>query len=114
MATYSDQRETRLIFVLTRDEETTTRTISIPGAIAEEDTQTAVLNAFKSFRTGVLTERTQDSVYNPDLRQFVQPSNWRDDTGSSEVDSDPWTTTDIELEFYKVTKERYTAEDLNP
>lgn len=44
------------------------------------------------------------------MNQFVQPSTWRDSTGSS-IDAEdataPWTTTDVAVEVYSVTKTRY-------
>ena len=115
MATISTTQETRLIFKL-RDEDGNAkeRTIAIPGKIATSSTQDAVLSAYGDFRTHVLNASPGAADF--DFRQFVQTSNWRDETGSSETATDlaTYTTEDIELEFYKVDKTRYGADDLTP
>lgn len=115
MATVTTTNETRLIFKL-RDEDGNAkdRTIAIPGLVATSETQAAVLTAYGAFRTHILNATPSAGDF--DYRQFVQTSNWRDETGSSQSSSDlaTYTTEDVELEFYKVEKTRYGADDLNP
>lgn len=109
--TYDNSAETRLIFKLERGEDRTTRTISIPGAIANESNLSAVLTAWRSFRNSILNGSSTTKFANY-LTQFVQPTQWRDITGStlSTEDDPPWTTYDVEIEFYTVEKTRYSED----
>lgn len=114
MATQSNTQETRLIFKLRdADGNTKERTIAIPGKVATPSTQAAVLTAYGAFREHILRETPEQDDF--DFRQFVQPSNWRDETGSNTTtDLATYTTEDVEIEFYTVEKTRYGADDLNP
>lgn len=99
-ATFTETAETRLYFNFMRGDETASRYLSIPGMPIE--TTSTVLQNFYKFRTYVLAN----------MNQFVQPATWRDSTGSSSEDVEtPWTTSDVQLEFYKVSRTRYDGED---
>lgn len=101
--TYTETNETRLIFNLSRDDETKERTIAIPGVPDPNTGYTDMLAAFDLFATSI----TSSSLRN----QFVQPANWRDNTGSTASTTEaPWTTTGMSIEFYTVQKTRYGYE----
>lgn len=118
MATAETTQETRLIFYLERNDgnERTTRTITIPGAVPNEQTQTAVLTAWQNFRNSILTGAIGGGTYANYLTTFIQPTAWRDDTGSTITDTDqePWTAYDVGIESYVVEKQRWTGEDITP
>lgn len=108
--TYTESNETRLYFDFARGNETKTRFISLPGVPAEDgERRTTVINNFKTFRTQLLDV---EGALNP-LQNFVQPSDWRDNTGSSEASDNPqeWATTDVQLEFYVVQKTRFDGQE---
>lgn len=113
MATATNTNETRLIFKLRdADGNAKERTIAIPGKVATPENLSNVLVAYGKFRNHVLNSTITTGDY--DLRQFVQPSNWRDETGSTTTtDLAIYTTEDVEIEFYTVEKTRYGADDLN-
>lgn len=99
---YTETNETRLIFNLSRDDETKERTIAIPGVPDPNTGYTDMLAAFSAF-AATMTSQTKN--------QFVQPANWRDNTGSTaSTTEDPWTTTGLSIEFYTVQKTRYGYE----
>lgn len=104
--TYTETSETRLYFEFTRNGETKTRYIAIPGAPADDDERrTTIISNFNTFRTQLM--HNEDAGIGI-LEDFVQPADWRDSTGSSESgDGDPWTTTDVQMEFYVVQKTRF-------
>lgn len=100
--TTATTHETRIYFTLQSASSVVTRYITLPGMPSGTDYTTVTAN-FKKFRTFVLSE----------LNTFIQPSNWRDDTGSTDAsdDQEPYTTTDVQLEFYSVEKVRYDGQD---
>lgn len=104
--TYTESNETRLYFDFTRGNETKTRFISLPGVPAEDgERRTTVINNFRTFRTQLMNS---DDGSTGLLENFVQPSDWRDATGSSaSTDTEEWKTTDVQLEFYVVQKTRF-------
>ncbi len=123
MATYTENNETRLIFSLARDTATAERAVALPGVPGEGEEATRVLEAFGEFRDAYLNSREPASGGSATLpADFFQPTSWRDAIGSLSGtlvspemrDDNPWTTTDVELEFYKVTRTRYGADDLEP
>lgn len=108
--TYTETNETRLYFTFARNGETKTRYIALPGVPDPEgERRTTVINNFNTFRTQVMDdgEATAGSIEN-----FIQPADWRDASGSSDVtvDDQPWTTTNVELEFYVVQKTRFDGQ----
>lgn len=108
--TYTESNETRLYFDFARGNETKTRFISLPGVPAEDgERRTTVISNFRTFRTQLLN---LESGQQP-LTNFVQPSDWRDNTGSSEGSDNPqeWATTDVQLEFYVVQKTRFDGNE---
>lgn len=103
-ATTTNTNEIRVYFLLKNsdDTDTTERYLTLPGIPGEDFPE-----AMEAFRTNVLTN----------MNQFVQPSTWRDSTGSSIDPAEttaPWTTVDVQFEYYRVTKTRYTVEDEQP
>lgn len=109
--TYNETAETRFIFQLQSDNGTgtvfTTRTITVPGQ-PPESAQTAFLAAVRTWRTGVLGSSA--------LNVFVQPTTWRDNTGSSES-AQPVTqykTVGLEVELYTVQRTKWDDESLQP
>lgn len=108
--TYNETAETRFIFQLQSDNGTgtvfTTRTIAVPGQ-PPESAQTAFLAAVRNWRTELL-----DNVMNT----FVQPTTWRDNTGSSESDPpvSPYKTVGLEVELYTVQRTKWDDESLQP
>lgn len=99
--TYTETNETRLIFQLSRDDETKDRTIALPGVPNPSTGYADMIAAFNTFAAKMTTTNNQ----------FVQPASWRDDTGSTlSTDEDPWTTTGLSIEFYTVQKTRYGYE----
>lgn len=104
--TYTESNETRLYFSFARNGETKTRYIAIPGVPAEDSARrTTVLSNFRTFRSQLIDN--DDGTIGV-LENFVQPADWRDNTGSSASDDgSAWTTTDVQLEFYTVQKTRY-------
>lgn len=108
--TYTESNETRLYFDFTRGNETKTRYISLPGVPAEDSPRrTTVINNFRTFRTQLMDDGDdQNSGF---LENFVQPADWRDMTGSSEGESTPWKTTNVEMEFYVVQKTRFDGQE---
>lgn len=104
--TYTESNETRLYFDFARNGDTKTRYIALPGVPAEDsERRTTVINNFRTLRAQLMhNEEAGVGI----LEDFVQPADWRDNTGSSEAgDGDPWQTTDVQLEFYVVQKTRY-------
>ena len=110
--TYTESNETRLYFDFARGNETKTRYISLPGVPAEEsERRTTVINNFRTFRTQLMYN---DEPGTGILEDFVQPSDWRDATGSSAAgtdDGNPWITTNVQLEFYVVQKTRFDGQE---
>lgn len=95
--TISESNETRLIFTLRNGDDVKERTIALPGI--PTDINEAQTN-YMYFRDYILES----------MPQFVQPSTWRDDTGSTSGETaEPYTTSDVQLEIYEVTKTRYDA-----
>lgn len=106
--TYTEQSETRLYFDFERDGETKSRYIALPGVPAENsERRTTVINNFNTFRTQLI-DNGDGSV--GILENFVQPADWRDSTGSSGGTDNPWTTKDVQLEFYVVQKTRFDGQ----
>lgn len=110
--TYTESNETRLYFDFARGGETKTRYIAIPGVPAEDSARrTTVINNFRTFRTQLMDDG-DDSSLGSALENFVQPADWRDETGASaEAESTPWKTTDVQLEFYVVQKTRFDGNE---
>lgn len=108
--TYVETAETRFIFQLQSDNGTgtifTTRTIAVPGQ-PPESAQTAFLAAVRQWRTELL-----DDVMNT----FIQPTTWRDNTGSSEAAPPvtPYKTVGLEVELYTVQRTKWDDESLQP
>lgn len=98
----STSAETRVIFDLVDgDGNKKSRTIALPGQLNATAFATAAGN-FYEFVTG--------GDYNVD--KFVQPTDWRDTTGSSSTeDEEPWTTTNVRFELYTVTRTEYDFSD---
>lgn len=88
----------RWTFDLVRDDETTTRTISMDNAKTDE----AGLSAAKAFR-----DMFSGSISSPltiiDPQTFIQPSGWRDNNPHES----PWTTKSCELARVKETTTYY-------
>lgn len=109
MATTSTVQETRIYFFLQNSAgtETTSRYITLPGQFTQGSSEAdTIVRRFKAFRNAILN---RDGV-TTDLKKFIQPSSWRDSTGSSVSAQDatePWETVDINLELYTVTKHTY-------
>lgn len=98
--TVSESKETRIHFDLQSADGTATvdRYITVPGQ--QMDVEGDWLTNFYAFREFILDNANG-------LKQFVQPSTWRDSTGSGvdpEDASDPYTTTDVRLELYSVNR----------
>lgn len=109
--TYQETQETRFIFQLQSENGTGTelkeRTITVPGQ-PTESTQAAFLAAVKVWRNELINSGT----YSP---TFIQPTNWRDNTGSSSsTTEDPYRTVGLEVELYTVQKTKWADEDLQP
>ena len=108
--TYTETAETRFIFQLQSDDGTgtvfTTRTIAVPGQ-PTESTQTAFLNEVRLWRADMI---------NGLLASFIQPTTWRDNTGSSESDPPvaPYKTVGLEVELYTVQRTKWDDESLQP
>lgn len=108
--TYTETAETRFIFNLQSDNGTgtafTTRTIAVPGQPPER-AQTDFLAALRTWRTELLGNS---------LNTFIQPSNWRDNTGSSESEPPvaPYKTVGLEVELYTVQRTKWDDESLQP
>lgn len=108
MAKTTNIAETRLIFTLVNGDTETTRTIALPGAPSTTEEYNQAVADWRTFRNYYIDPSHAGYV------DFVQPSNWRDATQSTSADPQtPYTTTEIELEFYTGQKTRYGAEDLN-
>lgn len=108
--TYTESNETRLYFDFARGNETKTRYISLPGVPEEGSARrTTVINNFNTFRTQLMDN---GDATNGEIENFVQPTDWRDADGSSSIgdDDNPWTTTNVQLEFYVVQKTRYDGQ----
>ena len=111
--TYNETAETRFIFHLQSDNGTgtvfTTRTIAVPGQ-PTESAQTAFLNEVRLWRTDLI------GTYSDSLALFIQPTNWRDNTGSSESDPPvaPYKTVGLEVELYTIQRTKWDDESLQP
>lgn len=109
--TYTETAETRFIFQLQSDNGTgtnfTTRSIAVPGQ-PPESAQTAFLAAVRTWRTELLATEW--------LSVFVQPTTWRDNTGSSESDPPvaPYKTVGLEVELYTIQRTKWDDESLRP
>ena len=105
--------ETRFIFVLqNEDGEKTERTLATPYALEGATPSSDFVTKFTAFRNSLLNNTTAMEQV---LHKFIQPANWRDNTGSTGAAATdppvpPWETVDLQVEFYTVTKKRYTVE----
>lgn len=111
--TYGETKETRIIFQLQSDngtgQEFKTRTIAVPGQ-PTESTQTAFLAAVRAWRAEIVGGSHSTSAI---TGVFIQPSGWRDDTGStSTTDVPPYKTVGLEVELYTVQRTKWEDEDL--
>lgn len=112
--TYSETNETRFIFQLQSENGTgtdfKTRTLTVPGQ-PTESTQSAFLTAVRDWRSDLLTHSTAALT-----GVFLQPTGWRDDTGSteSETDTPPYKTVGLEVELYTVQRTKWDDESLQP
>lgn len=108
--TYTETAETRFIFQLQSDNGTgtvfTTRTIAVPGQ-PPESAQTAFLAAVRTWRLELINDL---------MNTFVQPTNWRDNTGSSESEPPvtPYKTVGLEVELYTIQRTKWDDESLQP
>ncbi len=103
-ATYAETNESRLVFHLVDEGGTarTTRTISLPQVPGSDQIEDA-LDAFETFAAKYTAQANDKNI-------FVQPANWRDDTGSTLGDvEDPYTTESIDFEVYQTQKTTYTV-----
>ncbi len=109
-ATYAETNESRLVFHLVDEGGTarTTRTIALPQVPDSQSIEDA-LSAFETFATKYTAATASDNNI------FVQPANWRDDTGSTLGSvEDPWTTESIDFEVYQTQKTTYTVAPDDP
>jgi len=110
--TYTETAETRFIFQLQSDNGTgttfTTRSIAVPGQ-PPESAQTAFLAAVRTWRSELVSPEWW-------LCDFIQPTNWRDNTGSgaSNPPVSPYKTVGLEVELYTVQRTKWADEDLQP
>lgn len=111
MMTATETRETNAVFSLQSENGTgsaiTTRRLSLPGAPSNDDQQGELLAAFASFRQMVLNEQPT----------FIQPSSWRDSTGSDTEESDsaePYRTINVGLETVITNKTTWDGSDFDP
>lgn len=90
MDTITTSSELKFDFELVRDDETTTRRISISDPVLSQEGEQAAIQFAKIFYGGV---SSPFAVINP--TKFVQPTGWRDDNDTDEE----WTTTNVNV-FY--------------
>lgn len=98
-----DTDEARLVFHLVDEGGTarTTRTIALPQYPGSDQIEDA-LDAYATFAAKYTSSVNDKNI-------LVQPSGWRDDTGSTLGDvEDPWTTESIDFEIYQTQKTTYS------
>lgn len=95
--------------------ERTTRRISFPIYNWTGEIQGEVITGVKASIVSILAAPGQDDPQWQDLRQFIQPSGWRDQTGSNLSDpEEPYTTVAIDFEVVKTEESSWKYEDLFP
>ena len=102
--------ETRVIFTLARGDDKTTRSVALPGKPTTQEEITRIVSAFGKFKERYMTSRLVEGGGRAPIDYF-QPTSWRDAAGSSETTDEPWTTTNMEMDFYTVERVRYDGED---
>lgn len=109
-ATQTTTAETRVIFTLARGDERTTRSVALPGKPTTQEEITRIVSAFGKFKQRYMNARIVEGDQRAPYDYF-QPTSWRDAAGSSSTVDEPWTTTNMEMEFYTVERVRYDGED---
>lgn len=104
----TETRETNAVFTLQSENGTgssiTTRRLSLPTAPSTGAEQSALLQAFPKFRRMVLDT----------MPTFIQPSSWRDSTGSDVESSDstaPYRTIEVGLETVVTNKRAWDGSE---